>query len=358
MASIKKSPDLVKQDVLNIFELHSQLPEPLRGSHIYITGGTGFLGTWLLELIAGLNDEFDFKIRASIPCRSHERFAKRAPHLFKRKEFTFLQSDIRNLVELPHDISYIIHTAATSNKNKFSTQPTSSFENNVDSTMQILRLGLQLGSIQNITLLSSSSVYGKQPRDIDSITEDSYGGFGNPLDLNSIYAESKRACEAAAAAYLTEMKLPICVARPFSFVGPYQSLALPWAVTDFMQMAINGGPIKIMSDGNIVRSIMYASDFANWILHITAFAKPRSVYNVGSPEPVDIHSLAKMIRTQFEDEPRILINQGSNVYKGNVRLVPSVDKAYKELGLKITVPLETAIQRSMQWHLKTNKTKN
>jgi len=350
MSSIKKPIDIVKQDVLNIFEMHSQLPEPLRNAHIYITGGTGFLGAWLLELIGGLNDQFDFKIKATIAGRSFEKFRLKHPHLVKRKEFTFQSVDVRNLAELPHDTTHIIHAAATSNRDHFASFPTLSFENNIVAALQVFRLANQLSAIQNIVLVSSSQVYGRQPNDVQTIKEDSFGGVLSSFDTNSVYAESKRACESAAASFLTEMKLPICVARPFSFVGPYQSLDLPWAITNFMQEALRGGPINIMSDGSVIRGLMYASDFANWILHITAYAKPRSVYNVGSSEPVDLLSLAKMIRSFFKNEPQIVTSLGNNSSGGGKRMLPDVEKAKKELQLKITVGLETAIQRSMEWH--------
>ncbi len=355
MSSIIKPVDIVKQDVLNIFEMHSQLPEPLRNAHIYITGGTGFLGSWLLELIGALNDQFDFKTRVTVATRSLNKFTKNYPHLASRKDFSFQPVDVRNIVELPHDTTHIIHAAANSNRDHFASFPTSSFQNNLDSTFQIFRLANQLSSIQNVLLVSSSMVYGKHPNDAGNIKEDTFGSLVSPLDSNTIYAESKRACEAAAASFLTEMKLPISIARPFSLVGPYQSLNLPWAVTDFMQEALKGGPIKIMSDGSIVRSIMYASDFANWILHITAYAQPRAVYNVGSPEPIDLLSLAKMIKSCFKTEPQILTNLGNNAMSGNRRIVPNVDKAKKELQLKITVDLESAIQRSMEWHIAAKK---
>lgn len=351
MSSIKKPIDIVKQDVLNIFEMHSQLPEPLRNAHIFITGGTGFLGAWLLELIRGLNDEFDFKVRVTIAGRSMEQFALQYPHLMKRKEFDFLAVDVRNLIEMPHDTTHIIHTAATTNKNFFSTFPTAAFENNIDSTLHVFRMALQLGSIQNIVLMSSSQIYGKQPADVQTIKEESLGSTYSSFDINTIYAESKRACESAASAYITEMKLPISVARPFSFVGPYQSLDLPWAVTDFMNEALKGSPIKIMGDGSTIRSIMYASDFANWILHITAYAKPRAVYNVGSPEPVDLLSLAKMIRSNFKNEPQILTSLGNKAMSAGGSVVPNVDKAKNELQLKITVNLEQAIKRTMEWYM-------
>ncbi len=350
MSSIKKPKDIVGQDVLNIFEMHSQLPEPLRNSHIYITGGTGFLGAWLLELICGLNDEFDFKIKTTVCGRSMDKFSAKHPHLFRRKEFTFQSYDVRHLVELPHDTTHIIHAAATSNKDNFSSFPTTSFENNVDSTLQLFRLAVQLGDVQNILLVSSSLVYGRQTNDAQNIKEDGYGGLLPSFDTNTIYAESKRACEAAAAAFITEMKLPISIARPFSFVGPYQSLDLPWAVTNFMQEALKGGPIKIMSDGSIVRSIMYASDFANWILHMTAYAQPRAIYNVGSADALDLLSMAKIISSCFKDEPKIVTSLGNNSATGEKRVVPNIDKAKEELKLKITVDPDTAIRRTMEWH--------
>jgi nucleoside-diphosphate-sugar epimerase len=339
----------IKNQVKEVIDSGSRLPEALRNSHIYITGGTGFLGSWLLEFISVLNDEHNFKIKATITCRTIERFSKTRSHLFSRKDFNFDETDVRNLSEIPKDVTHIIHAAAFTNRNHFATYPTHVLENNINSTIRIFRLAQQLGSLQNILLISSGLVYGRQNNDLSELKEDSFGGILSSFDANHVYAESKRASESIAAAFLSETTLPISVARPFAFVGPYQSLELPWAVTDFIRDAFQGGPIKIMGDGSTVRSIMYSSDFANWILHITAFARPRSVYNVGSSSPVDLLSLATLISSHFNPKPQIITSAG-NVPHHSDKLVPSVSKAESELGLKIKVNLNDSISRSIEWH--------
>jgi dTDP-glucose 4,6-dehydratase len=348
-----KSPDHlaghIRKQVKEIIDSGSRLPEPLRNTHIYITGGTGFLGTWLLEFICALNDEHNFNIRASISCRSTEHFSRSCPHLFKRKEFSFNGTDVKNISELPKDVTHIIHAAAFTNRNQFASYPTHVLENNINATIRILRLSQQLNDLRGILHVSSGLVYGRYKLDTGSIKEDTSGGLMPSFDSNSIYSESKRASESIAAAFLSEAKLPIAVARPFAFVGPYQSLDLPWAVTDFIRDAFKGGPVKIMGDGSTIRSIMYASDFANWILHMTAYAQPRSVYNVGSSHPVDLLSLATLIGSHFTPQPRIVTSAGNAVQNPD-KLVPSVEKAERELGLKITVDLENAIARSIEWH--------
>ena len=117
-------------------------------------------------------------------------------------------------------------------------------------------------------------MYGVQPWDMPSIDED----FAGPLrcnDVSAVYAESKRFAEVVAQCAVSESKLPVVTLRPFAFVGPYQSLQLPWAVTDFIRDSMAGGPIRIMGDGSTVRSIMYASDYAFWVLAALACGRPR-----------------------------------------------------------------------------------
>ncbi len=65
-------------------------------------------------------------------------------------------------------------------------------------------------------------------------------------------------------------KLPVVTARPFAFIGPYQGLDKPWAVNNFLRDALLGVPIRILGDADTVRSYMYPSDMAFWLLAILA----------------------------------------------------------------------------------------
>jgi nucleoside-diphosphate-sugar epimerase len=322
--------------------------DKLHGEHLFISGGTGFLGTWLLELIKGLNERHGFGIRATVYARNAREFAARHPHLGLLKGVRYEDGDIRHLAELPRDVRYIIHAAALTDRRLLSSQPVSVAEVNAVGAQRLLRAATLMEEVEKIVMLSSGLVYGEQPWDLPQVDE----SFAGPLLCNSVgsvYAESKRFAEAVACGAISESKLPIVILRPFAFVGPYQSLQLPWAVTDFMRDSFNGGPIRIMGDGATVRSLMYASDYAYWVLAALAVGRAREVYNVGSPEAVDLATLAHMITQLFSPSPEIRTRVGQTGHERN-RLVPNVGRAMRDLGVEVTVPLAVAIQRSITWN--------
>jgi len=168
-------------------------------------------------------------------------------------------------------------------------------------------------------------------------------------EAGTVYPESKRYAEILAQCAISESKLPVVTLRPFAFVGPYQSMQLPWAVTDFIRDSFNGGPIRIMGDGVTVRSIMYMSDYALWVLAALANGRPRETYLVGSDEPVDLLGLARLITRFFNPVPEIRTRVGQAGHDRS-RLVPDVRKIQGELGVTRTVSLESALQRTIEWH--------
>jgi len=338
----------VRSDVVAVLQGRAEFLKPLAGCNIVITGGTGFLGTWLLELICALNTDYQFDTRVTIYSRSAPDFARRQKHLGARREFRFLDGDIRFLTELPYETHYIIHAASLTDRRLFASNPTAVGEVNSLGTIRLLRAASRLEDLRNLLLISSGLIYGPQSLSTERISENYSAGFACD-DPNAIYAESKRFSEAFAASFVSETKIPLVLARPFAFVGPYQSLELPWAVTDFIRDSLAGRPIKIMGDGSTVRSLMYASDFAYWILAALACGQVRHAYNIGSPEPVDLLSLARTITQHFTPPPDILTKVGQYGHEPT-RLVPNIDKARRELGVQVTVPLADAIQRTINWH--------
>jgi dTDP-glucose 4,6-dehydratase len=215
-------------------------------------------------------------------------------------------------------------------------------------TLRALRAANLLEDVQKFVLLSSGLVYGSQAWD-QPLIDESFSGRLPSNKAHNIYAESKRFAEAVAQAAISESKIPVVTLRPFAFVGPYQSLGLPWAVTDFMRDSFTGGPIRIMGDGSTVRSIMYGSDFAFWVLAALAKGHPREIYNVGSSVPVSLSTLASMITQSFSPVPEILTGLGQSGHD-QTRLVPDTQRAQRDLGVTLTVPLAEAIQRTVTWN--------
>ncbi len=339
---------LVRADAETVLSNRSHYLEELRGEHLFLSGGTGILGTWLLELIKVLNESHGFDIRVTAYSRHARDFSSRWPHLGEVKNFRFEEGDIRYFTELPCDVRYIIHAAAFTDRRLIASQPGAVAEVNGVGTMRILRAAHLLEHVQKFVLLSSGLVSGAQPWDLPRVDE----SFAGPLrcnDVNAVYAESKRFAEVVAQSAVSETKLPVVTLRPFAFVGPYQSLQLPWAVTDFIRDSFTGGPIRIMGDGATVRSLMYASDFAFWVLAALAKGHPRETYNIGSPEPVDLLSLAKMITQSFTPVPEIRTGLGQRAHERS-RLVPEIRKTQRDMGVEVTVPLADAIHKTITWN--------
>ncbi|MCS6242777.1 MAG: NAD(P)-dependent oxidoreductase [Opitutus sp.] len=339
---------LVRSDAEAVVGGRTQILDSLRGQHLFISGGTGFLGTWLLELIKVLNERHSFGLRVTVYSRHARSFAAKLPHLGQMDGVRFEEGDIRYFTELPRDVRYIIHAAALTDRRLLASQPSAVAEVNSIGIQRLLKAANLLEDLHKFVLLSSGLVYGAQPWDLPSINE----SFAGPMrcdDVNAVYAESKRFSEVVAQSSISETKLPIVTLRPFAFVGPYQSLQLPWAVTDFIRDSFTGGPIRIMGDGTTVRSLMYASDYAFWVLAALAKGRPRETYNIGSAEPVDLASLAKMITQSFNPSPEIRTGLGQKGHERN-RLIPDIGKAKRDLNLEVTVPLAEAIQRTINWN--------
>lgn len=345
---MKAALDLVRADAEAGLQGRTDRLEPLRGQHLFLSGGTGFLGAWLLEMIAVLNQQYGFGLKVTVFSRSARDFARRWPHLGELGWAHFLEGDIRYLAELPRDTRYIIHAAALTDRRLCASQPGAVAETNGLGTLRILRAANLLEDLEKFLLLSSGLVYGRQPWETPAISED----FAGPLrcdEVTSVYAESKRYAEVIAQCAISESKLPVVTLRPFAFVGPYQSLQLPWAVTDFVRDSLNGGPIRIMGDGATVRTILYGSDFAHAVLAALAAGHPRETYNIGSPEAIDLISLARLITRHFTPAPEIRTGLGQAGHDRN-RLVPAVDKAARDFGFGVSVSLPTAIERTIAWN--------
>lgn len=348
MDNLSRARLLVQSDVQAVLEGRHQILDSLRGQHLFISGGTGLLGTWLLELARVLNERYGFGLRVTAFSRHARAFAERWPHLGKAEGLAFQDGDVRSLAELPRDVRYIVHAAALTDRRLLASQPSAVAEVNSLGTQRVLRAASLLEEVQKFVLMSSGLAAGEQPWDLPRINENHAG----PLrcnDVNSVYAESKRFAEVVAQSFVSETKLPVTILRPFALVGPYQSLELPWAVTDFIRDSFNGGPVRIMGDGSTVRSLMYASDFAFSVLAALSCGRARETYNIGSPEPVDLLSLARMITQSFQPAPEIQTGLGQSGHARN-RLVPDVSRAAADFGLTVSVSLVEALQKTIAWN--------
>jgi nucleoside-diphosphate-sugar epimerase len=316
---------------------------PLRGERVVITGGTGFIGTWLTATLCHLNDHHGFQTRIDLMARN-----ARAGYP-ERPDVTFHERDVRDVAELPADTRFIVHAAGTPDNRIHSSDPVRTIQTFVHGTEAMLWAASRLESIQRVLHVSSGLVYGPQPLDVPALEE----GFRGATDFAGVlatYPQAKRAAETICAAYRSQHRLPVVTARPFAFIGPHQALSAPWAVNNFLQDSLHGGPIRILGSGDTVRSYMYPTDMAVWLLAALVRGRVGGAYNIGSSQPVTLRELAGRVAACFRGDVEVVEGGRGQRPTEPSRFVPDTRLAREELGLSETVGLDEAIARTVAWH--------
>jgi len=340
---------MIRQDCSRVLGERPVGLDALQGGVLLITGGTGFMGTWLTEMAAYLNDHHQFGLRLLLLSDRASQFAGRAPHLAARKDVQLIERNVVNVTEIPEEVTWIIHAAADPDSRNHATDPLGTLRTTIRGTDALLQATVRLPNLHKILHVSSGLVYGLQPHEVPNLSESFVGGL-DCTATSQAYAEGKRASEAVCAAYRTQFRLPILTVRPFAFLGPYQSLDRPWAANNFIRDGLRGGPIRIQGDGQSVRSYMYPADMALWLLTVLARGGPGAVYNLGSPHGITLIDLAQRIVSLLPEPVKIVTRMLGLNAPGPTRLVPDTSHGQETLGLEIKTDLESSIRLALQWY--------
>jgi nucleoside-diphosphate-sugar epimerase len=344
---ISSNTNPLAEDLEHILEHTRDLWEEIRGQRVFITGGTGFFGCWLLESFAWANDTLALDAEICVLTRNYEAFTQKAPHLTSNAAITFHIGDVQDFDFPSGQFSHVIHAATETNVKLDSPSPLKMFEASVEGTRHTLHFACACNA-KKFLFISSGAVYGKQPSEIMYIPED-YVGAADITDLTAAYGNGKRAAEFMALAYADQFDFSTKIARCFAFVGPYQPLDSGFAIGNFIGDALHGKPIKIKGDGTPCRSYLYAADLAIWLWTILLRGEPGRPYNVGSEEQLSIEALASMIAGLVSG---IQVNIAKTPMPGKrpERYAPATIRARSELGLDSLIQLPEAIKRTIQWH--------
>lgn len=339
-------------DLNSILDETRSLWEEMRNQRIFLTGGTGFFGCWLLESFAHINRVLELSAQATVLTRSSAAFAAKCPHLAADPAITLLVGDVR-FFEFPEgEFSFVIHAATEASAKQAANEPLEMLTTILDGTERTLKFAAS-HSTRKLLLTSSGAVYGPQPPDVDHVGED-YRGGPDPLDPSSVYAEGKRMSEQMCALYAKRSEMEIKIARCFAFVGPHLPLDAHFAIGNFIGDVLAGRPIHIGGDGTPRRSYLYASDLASWLWTMLFRAPSLLPINVGSSNSVSISELAQTVATALSADPVIHVAGQAIPGAPPLRYVPSVDRAKQVLDLEQTVDLPEAIRRTAAWYSKTD----
>ena len=316
------------------------------GARLFMTGGTGFIGGWLLQSLQRANDTLGSRIELVVLSRDPERARRESPHMFERGDTRLIAGDVRDFAAPSGKIDLLVHAATDVGDPAKTADQIQVFDSIVLGTRRALDLADASGAARFL-LTSSGAVYGAQPASIERIAE-TYTGAPDPLQPNAAYGNGKRAAEWLAAACSTQSSFAACAARIYALVGPGLPLNGPLAAGNFIRDALVGQAIDVRGDGRPMRSFLYMADLCVWLLRILGSGAPGQAYNVGSENAVSIAELARqVVRASGIDIP--IRVESPTAARPAPRYVPDTSKARGELGLAEYTGLNAALLKTLNW---------
>jgi len=343
---------MVMDDVLTA-DLHHILGQAgdnltsLQGVRVFLTGGTGFIGTWLLEAFRYANHHFESQIHVTVLSRNPSAFAAKRPHLYQVPEFEFVQGDVCTLSNIDGEFSHLIHAATDASAELNEHNPRQMFNTVIQGTQQVLDFAVEK-NVERVLFLSSGAVYGQQPWEMTHVSEEWLGAL-DCLNPRNTYAEAKRAAEMLCAIYKKQFGLHVSIARIFALLGPYLPIDSHFAAGNFINNAMEGQPIIVKGNGMPCRSYLYTSDLVVWLLSILMKGESGVAYNVGSDQTVSIKDLAERVAVVLGNGEFEILGQVDAGWNPG-RYVPNVEKIMQELGVKQTVSLDDALLKTALWN--------
>jgi dTDP-glucose 4,6-dehydratase len=319
--------------------------EVLRGNRIFITGGTGFVGCWLLEALLWANHALQLKLHLTVLTRNPAAFVEKAAHLAGHPAVTLLEGEVGDLSRVNGVFDTVIHAAT--DVARPGSDPDATFQDMVGGTEQTLALARRCQA-RRYLLTSSGAVYGVQDPAVDNLPDDD-AGTPSATEPGAAYGRGKRASEALMRDYAAESGHQATAARIFALLGPYLPLDAHFAVGNFIGDALAGRDIHVRGDGTACRSYLYAADMAVWLLTILALGKTGESYNVGSEHGLSIRDLALAVKAQVPDAGVVVVAQEAAPGGLPQRYVPHTGKARGLLGLAEFTDFQSALRHTIAW---------
>lgn len=329
-------------DLDHVLALTEPLWQDLQGGRIFVTGGTGFFGRWMLEAFRHAQARLGFKGELLFLCRDPGRWRAQCPHLAQWPGIHAQAGDLAGLRAPGGTLHGVAHLAVGTEA------PLVQFRAMLEGTLRVLDLA-QASDARRLLFASSGAVYGTPPRGRRPIPED-HPTAPPTEDPGTAYGQAKRACEGLFAAHAQALGGQAVLARCFAFVGPGLALDRPFAIGNFIRDALEGRPIRILGDGTPLRSYLHGADLAAWLWTLYFRGPDRRPIHVGSDQAVSIRELADRVAACVRPGLPVTVAQAPDPGLEPSCYVPAIDRARTELGLKPLIGLDDAITRTAEWH--------
>ena len=311
----------------------------MKPKSLLVIGGTGFFGKSILKYLSN-NSLLNIKInKIFILSRRKLELATYNKKLKKKFKIIKINSNILTIKSLPK-VDYVIYSAILKN-----------YKNDHKAVKNYLNLAKKNHLNSKILYISSGAVYGKQPETNKGFKEN-YLQFNNKISFKKSYKKEYSKIK------LKNEKLfqqfgktgaKVSIARCFSFVGPNLPLNTNYVIGNIINNILKNENIIIKANYKIIRSYMYSDDLVRWLLKILDHSNNLCpIFNVGSDNKVSIHKIANVLAKKYN----LVILSPKISSKKIDNYIPNINKARKELNLKINNDSLEAIQKTINFHLK------
>lgn len=320
--------------------------EKLKNSSVLISGASGMIGSFLIDVLMHKNSELNCKIYAL--GRNKQKAEKRFSAYLNSDNFYFICGDINESIDIDDDnIDYIFHAASNTHPVAYSTYPIETITTNIIGTKNLLDLAVQCNT-KRFIFASSVEVYGENRDDCEYFDED-YCGYIDCNTLRAGYPESKRAGEALCQAYIKQRGLDIVIPRLSRTYGPTMLMSDTKAISQFIKKGIAAEDIVLKSDGTQFYSYSHVTDAVSGVLKCLFDGICGEAYNIADKNSdISLRDLAAIIadiagkKVVFELPDEV----ESAGYSKATKAVMNSDKL-KALGWKSMYNIETGIKRTI-----------
>jgi UDP-glucuronate decarboxylase len=310
--------------------------------NVLVTGGAGFIGSWLSDVLISLGAQ------VTVVDNLSTGRIKNIEHLVSNEKFHLIENDV-SIFRSKEKFDVIFHMAAHASPEEYMLHPIDTLQTSASGTQNIAELARKYDA--TLLFASTSEVYG----DAEIVpTPETYWGKVNPIGPRSCYDEGKRFAEALLMAYCKQYGLDVRVPRIFNTYGPRlrEDGFYGRAMSRFIMQALTGKPITVYGDGEQTRSFCYITDTVTGLMLLTSSSKTKGkVVNLGNTQEVTILELARKIQEitgcksgiEFfalpKDDPK--------------RRCPDTTKLEKLVSWKPNDTFEDGLRRTITWFSKT-----
>jgi UDP-glucuronate decarboxylase len=305
---------------------------------VLVTGGAGFIGSHLCELLVKANHE--------VICLDNyfTGSKKNVYPLLGRPGFEIIRHDIINPIDL--EVDQIYNLACPASPVFYQLNPVRTIQANVLGVTNMLELAKRTRA--RILQASTSEVYGDPT--MHPQRED-YWGNVNPIGVRSCYDEGKRVAEALMVDYYRQFGVDIRIVRIFNTYGPRMALNDGRVVSNFIVQALQGKDITIYGNGEHTRSFCYVSDLVTGLIAMMGVADFRGPVNLGNPGEFTILSLAEKVIKMTTSPSKLVFKDLPS--DDPVRRKPDIGLAKEKLGWAPTIDIDAGLVRTIEYFRQT-----